>query len=94
MLQNAYLLAKIGFDTTENEPAKILGKNCKKLVLIMLHSLRGPLHARHHRGPGGVEGHRLRELGLDCLDRDEPADAVPEGHLAKLADFAIFCKIN
>ena len=32
MLKNTYLLAKIGFDTTENEPAKILQifeeKNC------------------------------------------------------------------
>ena len=30
MLKNAYVLAKIGFDTSENEPAKILKKLEKK----------------------------------------------------------------
>ena len=44
MLNNAYLLAKIGADTAENERnvAKILPKICKKLATTLPYPTRGP----------------------------------------------------
>merc|ERR1719281_2112767 len=69
-LSNAYLLAKIGVDTAENEPLEVWGENS---IHYSLHSLlvsssaaglpgaarRGP--AREKREPGPRETHSLHE---------------------------------
>jgi len=45
MLQNAYFLAKFGYDTAENEPAKNLQKKLQKFEKALLILLQDESHA-------------------------------------------------
>ena len=74
MLSNAYFLAKFGFDTAENEPAKKLQKyylQCflkKKIILLILLRCRPEERRprlRPHRAPGPPAG-RLDGLRGDA----------------------------
>ena len=69
-LSNAYLLAKIGFDTAENEPCKV----CRIAELALSGRLRWPslirLAARQH--PEG-----LRDKGGDLADQPMPWPVPP-----------------
>ena len=75
MLQNAYFLAKIGFDTAENEPAinlqnvsKFANFGAKKVAAVATR----PGHGAAAAGP---EGHRPERRPAD---RRRPADALVE----------------
>ena len=84
MLQNAYLLAKIGFDAAENEPAKMFAK-CRHILpillilinfvnsfLLILLMLR--ISEVAERGPGGL----VRRAG-DAERRPVPGRSGPVG---------------
>ena len=65
-LSNAYLLAKVGVDTAENEPLEVWGKNS---IHYSLHSLGRELGARP----------REREArGRDALGEPQPHAAPPD----------------
>ena len=95
MLQKAksifsYLLAKIGFDTAENEPAKKLQKNCKILlisiflILLILLLDRRPLRLRPPVPLRPPRGHRRADGAAD--DRRAAGPPRPTAKLAKLAE--------
>ena len=60
MLSNAYFLANFRFDTAENEPAKILQKNSKKIATVanpnpLTIRTGRPAPRSAGRGPHGAE---------------------------------------
>ena len=70
-LSNAYLLAKIGVDTAENEPLEVWGENS---IQYSLHSLEEP------RGVEDVADPRNRE-GQDRQKTDPDEDELDSAHL-------------
>ena len=79
-LSNAYLLAKIGVDTAENEPLEVWGRNS---IQYSLHSLVKPVHAQLLEVVGVAD--HVPELVLEeaddalvlvPLDREDPPRVV------------------
>ena len=65
MLSNAYFLAKIRFDTAENEPAKNL-QNFRKMHVRKMHFRK--MHFSKKRCPGGEAGEPLLGEGEDAAN--------------------------
>ena len=81
-LSNAYLLAKIGVDTAENEPLEVWGQNS---IQYSLHSLGSPHPALRELERHGYTGGVLRSStsAMAELDRQE------EDALGEMARFAL-----
>ena len=92
MLQNAYLLAKIGADTAENEQhfAEILPKICPEAVAQAAEARRPEGHVpdrpRGARGQGGPLAAQAR--GFSKKEEEPPTSRLP---LA--TNRAIFCAV-
>ena len=73
-LSNAYLLAKIGVDTAENEPLEVWGENS---IQYSLHSL-GRVREGAQAGPGrGLPGNRRQRGRRDHVRRVRALGALP-----------------
>ena len=92
MLQNAYLLARIGADTAENDRtfAEILPKNGNYPTGPLPYGLT--LVGAHRAGLSG-RGRRLEWRGPGLLEHWDLEQEDESAKLAKLANFENFCKI-
>ena len=70
MLQNAYLLAKIGADTAENE--RNFAETCQKLATTLR------VHYRRRAVQGGLRGGRAGEGPPGVRDRQRPRPQLHE----------------